>query len=204
MNLQRAFERFATQKLQRWNPTDQAWEDTGITGSLQVYDRFISDRDFGQKKRIFLIPGTFSLDQEKAVLKVSDVPGVWLIEGSNPDADGVGVYANSMVLREAKHKVKLYKVQGARKRASGVGFIDGTPTLVAETWGDFSRYSSTESRELNQVDYTIGSWYLPRGTPVDLDTIIEDNYNQRFVVREVSTFLDLLMVRTQEREDLNP
>lgn len=204
MNLQRAFERFATQTLLRWNKTSQAWDETGITGSLQVYDRFISDRDFGQKKRIFLIPGPFTLDQNEAILKVSDVPGVWMIEGSNPDADGAGVYGNSMVLREARYKVKLLKASGTKKRANGVGYVDATETLIAETWGDFSRYSSTESRELNQVDYTIGSWYLPRGTPVDLDTIIEDSFNQRFVVREVSSFLDLLMIRAQEREDLTP
>lgn len=73
--------------------------------------------------------------------------------------------------------------------------------LIGETWGDFSRYSSTESRELQGIDYTIGSWYLPLGTPVSLDTLIEDEFGQFFMVREVSSFLDLLMVRAQERED---
>lgn len=202
MDLQRAFERFADQTLLRWNKTTLAWDETGIKGSLQVYDRFISDRDFGQKKRIFLIPGEFTLDQNEAILKVSDVPGVWMVEGSNPDADGSGVYGNSMVLREAKYKVKLYRSGGTKPRANGVGFVDAGLVQYADTWGDFSRYSSSESRELNQVDYTVGSWYLPRGTDIDLDTVIEDSFNQRFVVREVSSFLDLLMIRAQEREDL--
>lgn len=204
MDLRRAYERFASHELQRWNWTSQAWDPTGITGSLQVYDRFISDRDFGQKKRIFLVPGEFTIDQDQAILKVPGVPGVWMIEGSNPDADAGGVYGSSVVLREARYKVKLYRKTGTKKRATGVGFVDGTETLIADTWGDFSRYSSSESRELDGIDYTIGSWYLPRGTPVDLDTILEDSFNQRFSVREVSSFLDLLMVRAQEREDLTP
>lgn len=204
MNLQRSFKKFASHELQRWNWTTSQWEPTGVKGSLQVYDRFISDRDFGQKKRLFEVPGEFNLDQNLAVVKIPDVPGVWLIEGENPDADKTNVYVTSVVLREAKHKVKLYKKGGTQKRASGVGFVDSGYILQGETWGDFSRYSSTESRELNQIDYTIGSWYLPRGTPVDLDTVIEDSYQQRFTVREVSSFLDLLMVRAQEREDLTP
>lgn len=204
MNLQRAFEKFASHELQRWNPTTSSWDPTGVKGALQVYDRFISDRDFGQKKRLFEVPGEFTLDPHQAVVKIPDVPGIWLIEGSNPDADRSNVYASSVVLREAKHKLKLFKKGGVKKRASGVGYTDSSYILQGETWGDFSRYSSSESRELNQIDYTIGSWYLPLGTPVDLDTVIEDSYQQRFRVREVSTFLDLLMVRTQELEDMTP
>ena len=36
---------------------------------------------------------------------------------------------------------------------------------------------------------------------MSLDTLIEDEFGQFFMVREVSSFLDLLMVRAQERED---
>lgn len=202
MNLQRAFSKFTSHELLRWNDASQAFEETGVSGSLQVYDRFISDRDFGQKKRIFLVPGEFNLVLDQTIVKIPDTPGVWLIEGSNPDIDRAGLYGTSVVLREARYKVKLIKITGAKKRANGVGYVNPVETVVAETWGDFSRYSSTESRELSAIDYTIGSWYLPRGTPVDLDTIVEDSFGQRFQVREVSSFLDLLMVRAQEREDL--
>lgn len=204
MNLKRAFEKFSSHTLQRWDWDTKAWLPTEVTGSLQVYDRFISDRDFGQKKRMFLVPGQFVLDLHQALIKIPDVPGVWLVEGANADADISDVYASSVVLREARYRVKLIKVTGAKKRASGVGYVDGTEQVIHETWGDFSRYSSTESRELSAVDYTIGSWYLPKGTPVDLDTIIEDERGQRYLSREVTTFLDLLMVRAQEREDTTP
>lgn len=200
MDLRKSYSKFASHELQKWNWATSAFEPTGVKGSLQVYDRFISDRDFGQKKRIFLCPGEFDLDRNLAVLQIPGVEGVWLIEGENADADASGVYGTPVVLREARYTVKLYKKGGSKKRASGVGYTDQAEVLMGTAWGDFSRYSSTESRELPAVDYTIGSWYLPRGTEVDLDTIIEDQYGQRFIVREVSSFLDLLMVRAQERE----
>lgn len=200
MDLRKSYSKFASHELQKWNWATSAFEPTGVKGSLQVYDRFISDRDFGQKKRIFLCPGEFDLDRNLAVLQIPGVEGVWLIEGENADADASGVYGTPVVLREARYTVKFYKKGGSKKRASGVGYTDQADVLMGTTWGDFSRYSSTESRELPAVDYTIGSWYLPRGTEVDLDTIIEDQYGQRFIVREVSSFLDLLMVRAQERE----
>ncbi len=201
MDLRRAFERFADHELSRFDKASGTFTPTGQRGALQVYDRFVSDRDFGQKKRIFLCPGVFSIPLNETLLQISDVPGVWLIEGSNADADASGVYASAVVLREARHKVKLWKKGGTKKRATGVGYIDTGLQLIGETWGDFSRYSSTESRELQGIDYTIGSWYLPLGTSVSLDTLIEDEFGQFFMVREVSSFLDLLMVRAQERED---
>lgn len=201
MDLERAYDKFAAHELQKWDYALQAFVPTGITGSLQVYDRFISDRDFGQKKRIFLCPGQFSIDLDRLIVQLDGVPGAWMVEGSNPDADDTGVYGSSVVLREARHKIKLLRKAGTVKRRSGVGYTDEQYTTDLETWGDFSRYSSTESRELSGTDYTIGSWYLPKGCPVDLDTVIEDDIGQQFKVREVSSFLDLLMIRAQELED---
>lgn len=199
MDLRRSFERFASLELSRWDKATDSYVPTGTLGSLQVYDRFVSDRDFGQKKRLFLVPGQFSIDPNQLILKVSGVPSVWLLEGMNYDSGAAGVYASVLVLREGRHRLKLYK-PGGTKRASGVGYVTRADVLVDETYGDFSRYSSSESSKFDNVDYTVGSWYLPRGTPVDLDTIIEDNFGQRFQVKEVSSFLDLLMVRVQERE----
>jgi hypothetical protein len=198
MDLARSFEKFSKLELSRWNRATDSYTPTGIFGALQVYDRFISDRDFGQKKRIFLTPGEFKIDPDQLILKIDSVPSVWMLEGLNHDADS-DVYASSVVLREARYRLKLYK-PGGEKRASGVGYVNRMDVLVTETYGDFSRYSSSESREMDNIDYTVGSWYLPKGTPVDLDTIIENGFGQRFLVREVSTFLDLLMVRAQEQE----
>lgn len=198
MDLTRSFERFSNLELSRWDRVTDTYTPTGIIGALQVYDRFISDRDFGQKKRIFLTPGEFQIDPDQLILKIGDVPAVWMLEGQNHDAD-IGIYASSVVLREARFKLKLYR-PGGEKRASGVGYVSRLDVLITETYGDFSRYSSSESREMDNIDYTVGSWYLPKGTPVDLDTIIENNFGQRFLVREVSTFLDLIMVRAQEQE----
>ena len=201
MDLRKSFERFADKQLQRWDPVNDVFIETDIFGSLQVYDRFISDRDFGQKKRLFLVPGEITLDLDKLILKIKDMPSVWLLEGKNIDTDGTGNYATSAVLREGRYRLNLKKVTGT-KRANGVGFVTKTEQLIASTWGDFSRFSSTESRELENIDYTIGYWYLPRGVPVDLDTIIEDSMSQTFQVREVSSFLDLQMVKVQEVEKL--
>lgn len=201
MDLRRSFARFANLELKSWDRVLEEYVQTGIFGSLQVYDRFISDRDFGQKKRIFLMPGELTIARERLLLKVGDAAAIWMLESVNYDVDLTGTYASAVVLREARHQVRLYRNTGG-KRASGVGRTEKIKELVETTYGDFSRYSSSESRELDNIDYTIGSWYLPRGTPVDLDTILEDDLGQRFIVREVSSFLDLLMVRVQEQENV--
>lgn len=200
MDLRKSFERFSTLELYRRELLTGEYLPTGLLGSLQVYDRFISDRDFGQKKRIFLTPNEFGMNRDRLLLKVGEVSAIWMLESVNYDVDESGTYASAVVLREARHQVKIYRSAGT-KRASGVGRTDKARELVEETHGDFSRYSSSESREMDNIDYTIGSWYLPRGTPVDLDTTIEDDLGQKFTVREVSSFLDLLMVRVQEQED---
>lgn len=204
MNLRRAFERFATNELEVWIQATKTYRATGIKGSVQVYDRFISDRDFGQKKRIFLVPGEFNadgkLDFATLVLRVRGQNLHYLMESATPDIDGSGVYASSLVLREARDLVKIWRQGGKKKRASGTGYTDEAETLTAEVYADFSRYSQESSRDVQDVDYTIGTWYFPRATKVDLDSIIENPRGERFVVKEVTSFLNLLMVRVQERE----
>lgn len=196
MNLKNSFARFARLELSKWVPGDYGYSPTGILGSLQVYDRFVSDRDFGQKKRIFLVPGEFSTGWVNTVFRVSNLPSQFLLEGVNFDADSTGVYASEVVLREARFSFRLLKKQG-EKRASGVGVVNSAVVEQLQTWGDFSRYSSSESNEFENSDYTIGTIYLAGGTPVDRDTVIEDQDGQQYAVREISRFLELRMLRVQ-------
>lgn len=202
MDLRRSFQRFASIQLGYYDPAADTVGAPVVTGSLQVYDRFVSDRDFGVKKRLFLIPGAFEPDWTKLAAQLS-VPGVFLLEGLNNDADRSGVYATVLVLREAPFKLQLQRRTGGAKRASGVGKVgSGTLETYLTTYGDFSRYSGNESTKFDNVDYTVCTWYLPGGADVDLDTVIAKEDGTQFTVKEVTTFLNLTMVRAQEQERL--
>lgn len=203
MNLKHSFARFAKLELSRWQPGQTDYVPTGLKGALQVYDRFVSDRDFGQKKRIFLVPGEFNQPYDNSVFKIAGVPSQFILEGMNFDADESGVYGSEVVFREARFQFKLYKRQGVA-RASGVGVTSSTLVEQITTWGDFSRYSASESAEFDNSDYTIGTLYLAHGTPVDRDTILEDQNGQQYAVREISSFLELRLLRVQaiEKEGL--
>lgn len=198
MDLSRSFQRFAEIGLRHFNPATSAQSAPVATGSLQVYDRFVSDREFGIKKRLFLVPGQYEPEWAQLV-KLEGLPGVWLQEGMNHDAAG-SIYASVVVLHEAPFELSLRRRTGGTARASGVGKV--LPSLVeyAKTWGDFSRYSGNESSRFDNVDYTVCSWYLPAGTDVDLDTIIVSG-TKKYIVKEVTTFLQLTLVRAQEQEN---
>lgn len=199
MDLRRSFERFASLELSYINPATDALTSAGAVGSMQVYDRFVSDRDFGMKKRLFLIPGQFTPDYSKLAF-VTGASERWLLEGTNEDMDTSGVYATVLVLREAPFKLSLKRMTGGTTRASGVGKV--VPTLVeyAVTYGDFSRYSGNESSEFDNVDYSVVSWYMPDATDIDLDTTIVDSKGVAYTVKEVTRFLNLTLVRAQEQE----
>ena len=62
MKLSRALGKFATSTITRWNSSTSLWVDTGCTGSLLVFDRFVTERTFGQKKRILIVPYERRLD----------------------------------------------------------------------------------------------------------------------------------------------
>ena len=86
MDASEAAEWFATVPLEGWDGS--AWVSNVALGDFHSYDRFITERTFGAKKRIFLQPETERLDTSLySVVRTPEGPQ-WVVEDEKQDMEG--------------------------------------------------------------------------------------------------------------------
>lgn len=199
MKLANSTKKFAKTPVSMFNELTGTWDELpGILGAFFVYDRFISDRAFGQKKRLFETPIGMKLPMNpavKSVFKFGSSEAVFLIEAENEDIQGANPFANIYSLRQLTWPVEIRKKAGDTW-ASGVPKLDAD-VLVDRTWADYDRYTVNKSSESPGVGYTVETVIVPRGTAVDVDCRVHLD-NSIFEVNEVSTLLNQLYLRVQK------
>lgn len=196
-NLRRCHGRFTKTPVLGWNESSSVWVDTGLRGRLQVYDRFITERDFGQRKRILTIAGKPPLP-EFNVVKLEGSEVAYLIESSVEDMDGTDVYATTLALHEAAFQVQVCKKTTVTSQ-SGIKRVDGEQVL-STTWVDISRYTAETSAQFKATNFTVYTVYFPRGTPLDTDSYVRRVDNGEILdINEVFQALDIPAARCQRR-----
>lgn len=198
MKLGRSTQKFAETPVYTYNFLTATWGLLpNVLGSFFVYDRFISDRAFGQKKRLFQTPVTMKLPMlptSKTVIRIGDSPTVFLIESENEDIQLASAFANIYSLRALTWQAVISKKTGGAW-ASGAPKKD-TYAEVDRVWADYDRYSASRNTESPGVFFTVDTVILPRGTVVDSDCRIAID-GQVFEVNEVATLLNSLYCRVQ-------
>lgn len=193
MRHSRAIQRFAKSKLYSFTAAQKAFIDTGEKCSLQTYDRFISDRTFGVKKRILLIPGPNKLGPEVDYIRVGNGVARYMLDGLDEDQYANSPYLTCWLLREAQFPVEVLRKVGAA-RASGSGG-EGSTEVVTTLWGDYERYSSSGNKNnMEGVSNTVMDIFLPLNSPVTSDSLLRID-GKTVDVKEVSRISNLLMVR---------
>lgn len=198
-DLARAFGRHAHTPILGWNGTSGAWVDTGLRGRLQAYDRFITERDFGQRKRILTLAGDQSLPAPYAVIRLGDSTTVYLLESLNKDIEGAGVYGTTFALHQAPFHVQICK-EVTTVLQSGVKHKTGAETVLYDTWVNMSRYSAVDSREFPLSDYTIYTVYFPSNVVPTTDMYVRRLDNGELLdITEVYQSLEIPAGRCQRR-----
>lgn len=197
MDLGRAISKHAQNDLFGWDSGLMAYVPLGIKGGFQVYDRFISDRSFGQKKRNLLTPWQDKIPTAHDYIKVGDGQARFMVESFNEDVYGNGIYNNTYMLHEAAYLVEIGSFQGSA-RASGVGGRE-TFTVEETVWGDYDRYSAINSKEgIAAIDYTVINLYLPITAPITTDKYVRVDGNI-YDVTELSRVNNILFMRCQKQ-----
>ena len=198
MDLSRAIAKFAKNEVWGWNPDRECFELTGVKGSLAVYDRFISDRTFGTKKRILLTPRQDYISPQYDYIRVGNSIARFMVDALNEDIYSDTPYANSYLLREAKYNVEIGAMYG-EARASGTG---GKKSFVVEktVFGDYERYTGSGSTEFNTVDYTVSDIFLPLSVDINSGHLLRID-GKMYEITEVSRVSNLLWIRGQKLAD---
>ncbi len=131
--------RFEETPVPLWNPVTKVWEGCQKV-CLQVSDRFISDRSFGQRKRNIISSEKLRQD----IFKIDDQ--VYCVESNEFDMEGSSKLGWIIMVHEMPWVCTFKKLVSA-KRANGDP-LPAVPTDIVTTWCDIDRYSVEESQQV--------------------------------------------------------
>lgn len=187
---------FNTTPIDGWDPAGAGtWVLDVSRGTLQVYDRFVSDRTFGAKKRLLEIGDrSVKLPPQYGVVRLAG-NRVYMLESLNIDAANGGAYSDVYVMHEATTRIEVYAMVPGTLPSGLPG--TAVPTLQATYWGDNDRYGSTDG-EFNQVRREIDIVWLERGAVVTPDSRLVVN-GTPYLIRELGRQLDLVYCRVERQ-----
>lgn len=190
MDLSLVSESFCVTPVYWFDGTDWLLCDAGCR--MPPYDRFISDRAFGQKKRILHTAGGQYLPLNK-YLRVGVPTGkVFMVESLNQDLDENGEYLNTYMVREATVEIDVL-VKTEVRQASGAKKAEWLTDRTV--WGDFDRFGVLRSTEL-PIDYTSYTVSVPKEIYFEPDCRLKIQ-GQLFAVTENFLQLELRQLRVR-------
>lgn len=192
MKISQLVRRFEDDYLEWWNGT--SWQPFVFKGSFQVYDRFITERTFGVKKRIFL--SSSPVRDEHEITRTADGK-ICLLEQATPDYEGNKVFRHSILLRETN---AIVRVDQTVPTTNAMGIETGqTTTTSITTWGDVDRYNSNQSSEFPGVVHETDILVVAASFPVEKDSrlFIDD---VPYKISEIGRLLRLKELRVRRSD----
>jgi hypothetical protein len=163
MHLGSAANYFSKTRVDGWNGADWDLEIASVT--LLGYDRFISERQFGIKRRMLLVRADDDLFPAYPVIRLPSNE-VYLVGESNSDVSD-DEYSKVYLIHRAQGIGTLYEFTQTTK-ASG---MKGTAVRagLGSYWCDVERVTMSNSKEFDNVVFSQMTITLPRGCPVNTD-----------------------------------
>lgn len=194
MDLARAIKKFSTNSVYGWDVARSKWVDTGIFGSLQVYDRFITERSFGQKKRILTTSSESRLPVTYGNFKVGNSASVFIMESVNEDIKFNSPYGLSYLLHSTNNEIEVLE-DVVTTRANGDKRVTGE-SVVSTCWADIERFGDEDGRGFDDLVYTVVSIAMPKATSLKRSMRIRvKGTTELYGISEIFASLDLQMVR---------
>lgn len=164
MGLSKAANYFARTEIEGWSGT--AWVPTGAKGALMPYDRFISEREFGLKRRFLLVDPAFPIPDAYKVIRFKGQTPVYMAGVINKDIQ-VDEYSHVQLLHAAAYTATLYNLVKAAA-ASGMAKT-ATLTAIGTYRCDVERVTYDKSLEFQGMRMSEAVVIFPAGTPVTVD-----------------------------------
>lgn len=194
MELGEAADWFATVPLDGWDGTQ--WVTNVAYGDFHVYDRFITERTFGAKKRIFLQPDNKRLDTSTYKVVRNPAGQVYIVQADNVDISGVETYQSSILLLEAAFTANIVEYTTTTLASGQAG--SATLNVVGTSVCDVERFTSDRSDEFDLVTYGIFKITLPGDVTVGTDQELQID-GSLYEVKEVAPELLSTVVRALRR-----
>lgn len=146
------------------------WHSCIGYGSFMPHDRFISEREFGLKRRYLLVHPDNPLPSTYSVIRLAGASPAYMVGVMNEDVYD-DVYSLIYLTHRAPFVASVVTLQKTTK-ASGVGATI-TRSVTGTYFGDFERVSFERATEVEGVRFTAPNVILPSDAVVDTDNEID-------------------------------
>jgi len=178
--------------------SNQLVTDVGY-GNLQVYDRFISARSFGQKKRVIYCSEDGLID-EKYVALYEPRSRVWyIITSINYDYLEDERIGATYSVTQADYLLDVYKYSPTSYLLSGQPEAYSKTILKSGVHADIERITAETSTELDTVKYSTHLITVTEYVPDVDDEIVDTATNEVYEVREVQRLMRSTEIRCVKR-----
>lgn len=147
MKLSRAANYFARTPIDGWNGS--AWISDVARGALQPHDRFVSDREFGLKKRYVLVNPETPVPSQYTALRIA---GESYALGRVIKDVQVDPYSLVCLVISAPYQVQVITLTPTIYASGVAGAV--TETVSGTYWADIGRLTFTSSREAPGVRFS--------------------------------------------------
>lgn len=164
MDLRRAASYFADTWLDGY--ANGVWVPRIACVTFLPHDRFISEREFGNKRRNFLIDPAETTFDTYPVVRLSSYPGeVYMVMRPNLDVLSGSIYSRVITMHRAYHRGSIIAME-KQVSASGVS-AQTIPRAVGTYHCDVQNVTFSTSREAPTVRWPDSIVIFPRGVPVN-------------------------------------
>lgn len=192
MGLKQAAAFFARTPILGWNGS--RFVPTVAKGTLDPYDRFVSEREFGLKRRMLLVNPDTPIPPLYNIIRVGVNGPVYLKGWLNQDIQTGADYSLIYLLHTANEIGQLIQLTRSPK-ASGMAFTT-IDTSLGNWYCNSERVTYTNSQQFSEVRVTDATITLPRDCPVTAEHEFVLG-NKRYVIQEVYHTAGFVQARAQ-------
>ena len=179
---------------------DGSWSSSEIAlGSFLTFDKFITDRSFGQKKRLFQCHSGSPIPTAYNIVRCQGDTKPYLIVAVNDDIGGIrnpSKYNSIYLLQEAAYTIEILS-ETVVPKASGSGG-DMVEVVDLTTLADRERVSSRSSEEFSSVTHTTMIFTLPGTATLTTDNRLRVDGGVVYDVLEVWGEMNIMKARASK------
>lgn len=164
MNLGKAATWFSDTKVSGWNGS--AWVPNVAAVTMLPHDRFISEREFGNKRRYVLCAVESTGLEAYPVIRFDDVSQTYMVGSRNFDIQ-VDAYSKLFLLHQVQYTATLYQFSKTTTASGMAGTV--TRQSLGNVFCDVERITSASSYEFQDTNFTSVVITLPRDSVADTD-----------------------------------
>lgn len=199
MKLQQVSSFLTQDVIDGWDDLRRVWVPRIAEGKVRVFDQFISDRNFGQTKRVLTVPGE-GIPGGFLVIRVPAGTGFvrYFLEWQNFDTQKGCITQSIYQLRECPYEGRVKNPKTVKRGTGAVAAVKGEYEYSRSFFCSREFHLYRDAPDFSPVSHSLYDIHIPPDIEVHGDSLVEVD-GVDYQVRSAAISLNLRELRAVER-----